>query len=122
MAYASILPLFAGVAAAQLFAAPADLKLPAMKLLDPANEAYQVCNTASSFLAGCYNQFGGEAGIYTADVTAVNKCACCAGTVDVAPAFSVCSSYLSAEAPLLSTQVLGAQTPRTMWHAPAWRA
>ncbi|KOS21161.1 hypothetical protein ESCO_004035 [Escovopsis weberi] len=107
MAYPSrsLLPLLAGVAAAQHALELPNFNHPAIKLLDTSASAYQVCTSASSFIAGCYNKFGGETGLFTADPLALNECVCCAGTVDVAPAYSVCSSFLASEAPLLSTQV-----------------
>ncbi|KAK5991142.1 hypothetical protein PT974_09420 [Cladobotryum mycophilum] len=99
-----LLSLLAGSVAAQYFTLPI-IDNNEIKLLDPGDPGYKVCASANQYLNSCISKAGGEQALSTANPASLAACACCVGTSTNAPAFSTCSSYLSAEAPLQSTQI-----------------
>ncbi|KAF7559835.1 hypothetical protein G7046_g4333 [Stylonectria norvegica] len=99
----ALLSLFAAAGvAAQHVTLPAQALVVAA--IDPADPQYTVCSAANELLSYCVSSIGGTDAVLTADPTAILNCACCAEETALSPLFSVCSTYLSDEAPSYSTQ------------------
>lgn len=104
-----IVGLIAGGAAAQITAFPDVKNSVVVNAIDPDDPEYQVCSAADELIGVCIEILGGEEGFSTADPDLVVACVCCGtdGTA-IAPAYSVCSSYLSEEAPQYTADYSGA--------------
>lgn len=75
--------------------------------VDPSDPEYTVCSAANALLEVCISSIGGSDAVQTADPTELVNCACCDSNTALAPAYSVCSSYLSEEAPSYSSEYSG---------------
>ncbi|KAF4973323.1 hypothetical protein FZEAL_9358 [Fusarium zealandicum] len=98
---AAILSLLTGGAVAQITLAPNLLNF---AKIDRDSPQYSTCSVALDVVEGCISSIGGEEAAATADPEVLLACACCSSSKPIADYFSVCSTYLEDEAPLMSTQ------------------
>ena len=67
--------------------------------LNPADSDYSVCNEALTYLDYCESQLGGAGAVATESSTEIADCVCCISQTPIGGAYSVCSTYLTDEAP-----------------------
>jgi hypothetical protein len=72
--------------------------------INPSDPEYATCQDAVSLVQKCVSSVGGLDAAPTADAEALVACACCDGSENAAPLYSVCSSYLEDEAPENTSQ------------------
>lgn len=72
--------------------------------INPSDPEYATCQDAVSLVQKCVSSVGGLNAAPTADADALVACACCDGSENAAPLYSVCSSYLEEEAPENTSQ------------------
>ena len=103
--FSLLVSLFAsGVVAQQITAAPNIREAVVNNAINMFDPEYSLCSAASVYLDLCLSlnpEDTDEA------ATSFVECACCGSTTDFASAYYTCASYLSDEAPLLSTEISG---------------
>ncbi|KAL6913011.1 hypothetical protein FSST1_010771 [Fusarium sambucinum] len=72
--------------------------------INPSDPEYATCQDAVSLVQKCVSSVGGLDAAPTADAEALVACACCDGSENAAPLYSVCSGYLKDEAPENTSQ------------------
>ncbi|GKU01497.1 queuine trna-ribosyltransferase [Fusarium langsethiae] len=72
--------------------------------INPSDPEYATCQDAVSLVQKCVSSVGGLDAAPTADAEALVACACCDGSDNAAPLYSVCSKYLEDEAPENTSQ------------------
>ncbi|KAM0303785.1 hypothetical protein HYE67_003864 [Fusarium culmorum] len=72
--------------------------------INPSDPEYATCQDAVSLVQKCVSAVGGLDAAPTADAEALVACACCDGSENAAPLYSVCSNYLEDEAPENTSQ------------------
>lgn len=93
------------VAAQQITGLP---KLPdVVAAVDPSDPEYTACSLAGLIVESCVSALGGSQGLATADANELIDCACCVEGTAIATAYSICSDYLSEEAPSYSSEYEG---------------
>lgn len=105
-----VVPLIvAGVASAAQrpeITLPPTLKLPVVNVAN-----IDACSSVDSQALICLEQFGGsEDDLLNADVDELVGCACCAGSNNLANAYSDCSTYITDNMPSLKTDADGEWT------------
>jgi hypothetical protein len=75
--------------------------------INPSDPEYATCEDAVSLVRKCVSSVGGVDAAPTADADALVACACCDGSDNAAPIYSVCSKYLEEEAPENTSQYEG---------------
>jgi hypothetical protein len=99
------LALLAGSAVAQITVFPT--AKPPFHVAAAIDDDLELCSAAIDVLDGCLGSAGGLDGILTADTSTLLNCVCCASATPIGVAYSVCSSILSDEFPLSSTEYEG---------------
>lgn len=79
--------------------------------INPSDPEYATCQDAVSLVQKCVSAAGGLDAAPTADADALVACACCDGSENAAPLYSVCSNYLEDEAPENTSQYQGEFPP-----------
>jgi hypothetical protein len=79
--------------------------------INPSDPEYATCQDAVSLVQKCVSAVGGLNAAPTADADALVACACCDGSENAAPLYSVCSNYLEDEAPENTSQYQGEFPP-----------
>ncbi|KAI1028030.1 hypothetical protein LB505_002291 [Fusarium chuoi] len=75
--------------------------------INPTDPEYSTCQQAVGIVQDCVSSVGGLDAAATADPSALVACACCDGSSNAAPLYSVCSNYLEDEAPENTSQYEG---------------